>query len=292
MTPILTTITPYWGRPEMLKTWLKALNGAIDERVHHMVVVAVSEEDHRSMKLPDEWAEIVMHVPLHTSAWFVPRQPSICHYHNMGIKRVSTPWVMKLDVDAIPNVRFFSELLSVLEAAAPREWFNVGMIYLNRLASFGYFADRRLPVGEASYRSVMENLPEVCDGVYRFPAGSNFVCRREDYLTAMGGDDCPALSGFSGYGWEDYLQLYLLERHYLQKDPFAGWRIDIKNVTQLCRDNLSRVVAFELWKRNEWLSLLHHWHPVEQRTAYRDPARMDANRYFLLRQILKYRHQK
>jgi len=281
MAPILTTITPYWGRPEMLKTWLLALKGATHPQVRHLLILVSPSEDLLLPELPPNLSiEFCRGTPSH----------SICHYHNLGIELANTPWVMKMDVDTIPNVRFFPELLSVLETARSREWFNVGMIYLNRLASLGYFAPHRLPVSAAVYVDVMKSLPVISASPYRMPAGSNFVCRRRDYIEAMGGDPDHALRGFFGYGWEDYLQLYLLERHFLQRDPLPGW-LDEKNVTQRCRDILSRAKAKDTWLRNPWLCLLHHWHPVARNTEYRDPAKMDANRRFLLSEILKFRKQ-
>jgi hypothetical protein len=185
---------------------------------------------------------------------------------------------MKLDVDALAHPEFFSHLMPVLETAPARAFFNVGMFQI-REATTKYLLLRQ-PLTVEIYRRVFSAPAPYCDGAYMGPVGSNFVCRRDDYL-ALGGCD----ARFCGYGWEDYYQLYKLEWYERGgRDPLPG-PISIENVTQRCRDEISRRKSRQLVGRDPLLALLHCWHP---RTA-RDPKAMLANKRLLLEMILRTR---
>src|SRR5207253_2177013 len=110
------------------------------------------------------------------------------------------------------------------------------------------------PSTRSTYSSIM-SVPRAYTATNGHePAGSNFICRRSDYLK-LGG----CLETFRGYGWEDYQQLYMLEKHQQGKDPLPG-RVTPDNVTARCRDEISRPKAKELHGRDRWLVLLHRWH--------------------------------
>ncbi len=270
--PQLTTITPYWKRPEMLRVWLRALRGAsIPEVTHLIYFVGERAPDWAREEVEGNTAFHFQELPLHT-----PGHYSIGCYHNMGAVDASSEWMMKLDLDALPNVRYFRELLPLLSTAEPKQWFNGGMIYMSRLACLRYLALSSMPVSEETYRFLMKERSFRTG--YMEPSASNFICRRRDYLD-LGGCDW----NFLGYGWEDYQQLFMLESHERGCNPLPG-PLDSHNVTQRCRDEISRPKAKMLWQRNEWLCLLHHWHPKSAIC----PAKIASNRKILLEYIANY----
>lgn len=93
------------------------------------------------------------------------------------------------------------------------------------------------------------------------------------------------LPAFRGWGWEDYQQIYMLEKHWLGRDPFEGQSVHINNVTRLCRDQISRPKAAELFQRNPYLALMHHHHEP----AERNQRAMDRNKVLLYDYIAKRR---
>lgn len=240
---ILTTVTPYWNRPDMLKGWLEAIRGATHSQVQHWIYF-VGEAP------PNWWSEAVGDLPVRTIHRPEPPGFSIGYYHNLAAITASTEWIMKMDIDVVPNVRYFRQLLQLLHGAQEREWFNGGMVYLSRAAT------NRLtfPVSEQTYSGIMAVPRAYTSGNGHEPAGSNFICRRTEYLK-LGG----CLTAFRGYGWEDYQQLYMLERFRRGQDPLPG-HLSVDNVTGRCRDEISRPKAKELHGRDRWLVLLHRWH--------------------------------
>lgn len=277
MIPVLTTITPHWNREEMLRLWLENLNKMTFPDLKHIVFLIGP--------VPD-W--ITKEYSLNPQFQFIycrddsPGQFSIGHYHNQGAHLASSEWIMKLDLDALPNVRYFSALLALLEQAQPKEWFNGGMIYINQAMSVSLLGRRDMPLSADAYQWIMKNRESCSSDPYTLPAATNFICRRKDYLELGGCDE-----KFQGYGWEDYQQIYMLERHWLGKHPLVGMA-HLANVTQKCRDEISRPKAKQLWERNEWLVLLHHWHPRSRESAYRNPITIQKNRQLLLDHILDY----
>lgn len=247
---LLTTITPYWGRPEMLRLWIANLRRASRPEVFHLVYFVGD--------MPPEWwpAETK---GMNIKAILQPEEPgnSIGFYHNLGALASPTEWMMKLDVDAFPNERYFQELLPVLIGAEPREWFNGGMFYVSKFYSLCMLNH---PLSGPMYYQIMDNRRTYSAVPFMNPAASNFICRRREYLF-LGG----SAPGFKGYGWEDYQQLYMLEKHQRGEDPLPG-PVTMENVTRRCRDEISRPKAKALWERNPWLCLLHHWHPAAKGT--------------------------
>jgi len=271
---ILTTITTYWNRPEALRVWLRAIRFAAIPEVQHLVYF-VGEP------VPDWWAEESKGINVIALHQFEPPGMSIGHYHNLGATQANTDWIMKMDVDCLPNVDYFRSLLPMLKTAAPREWFNGGMFYLNR--RFLMITANGEPMSLLTYQYIMNNLSIYSASSYLAPAASNFICRRMDYLNLGGCDE-----RFKGYGWEDYQQMYMLERAWLGRDPLPG-ELNYENVTRRCRDEISRPKAKQLWEKNRKLCLIHRWHPGSSDASYR--ASMDANRQILLKWILYDRTQ-
>lgn len=275
MSPLLTTITPVWQRPESLQVWIKALKAATQWGVHH-IVFFVGE------RIPDWWEQEkceqhnIWGIP-------VPEPPgnSIGYYHNKGAEIADSEWIMKLDVDAIPNTRYFSELRRMIEQANPREWFNCGMLFMSRGASGAHLDLNRMPLTPEAYTRIMLNARGMAQGSYAKPEASNFCCRRVEYL-ALGGSD----PRFKNWGWEDYQQIYMLEKHWRGCDPLPGL-VDISNVTQRCRDEIGRPKANELYLRNRWLCLLHRWHPPSPTPGYKSSEQSHQNRKLVLEHILK-----
>jgi hypothetical protein len=269
--PILTTITAYWNRPKMLHAWVKAMKGAMHpDVVHHVFFVGESID------------------PIVTKAGMMAtgvgmqkgeQRPSIGHIHNIAATLVSTPWMMKLDVDAFPHIGFFGSLLPVLAQAKEREWFNAGMFYLNQQSSETFLTPTALPLETDTYLDIVRHLDRYSASSYHWPAASNFVCRTADYQ-ATGG----CSPKFRGWGWEDYQQLYALERLHRGSDPLPG-TISIHSVTNRCRDEISRPKARELYLKEPVLALLHHWHPSTHDHFYKSQQQSDANRATLFQYI-------
>lgn len=265
---MLSTITSVWQRGVALRIWFEAVKAATQPGMKHFIFF-VGEH------VPDWMQKELQYNPafiLVSNPKMVPGEKSIGFFHNEGARMASTEWMMKLDVDAIPNVRYFKELLPILQNARPREWFNGGMLLLNRDASYSVLAGG--PLTEDVYKDVM--LDRITLASPSYPVSTNFICRRQDYLD-LGG----CLDGFKGWGWEDYQQIYMLESHHRQCDPLPG-DVNISNVTSRCRDEISRPRAKQLWMRNSWLCLLHRWH--EPNREYRQHS--SSNRKLLLYYVL------
>lgn len=270
MIPLLTTITPYWGRPEALSVFLRSLVVNSIPEVTHLVIVVGDVPDWVHSYHSDR-------ILIWPSADQTPK--SIGYYHNLGARLATTDWLMKLDVDCIPHARYFQELLPVLFEARPREWFNGGMYYLDKVATATRTNPGQMPITVEEYDSLVQGSK------LSVPAGTNFICIRQDYLKLGGCDD-----RFQGYGWEDYQQIYMLERHQqgTLRCPLPG-EVTEHNVTQRCRDEISRRKAKELIDRNPRLGLLHRWHPPPPHGAYKNVAQTARNRRVLLDYITKAR---
>ena len=275
MNPILTTITPYWNRPEMLKTWMAAVKGAGHPQVKH-IICFVGERVPGWVKKEYEYEPSFLFLEFPDD---VPGELSIGHYHNRGARMACSEWMMKLDVDALPNVFYFKSLLEILQHADPNEWFNGGMIYVNEQASAELLNANRMPVSDVTYRTVMGNLRRYCGSTCLGPAATNFICRTQAYLEIGGCDD-----RFRGYGWEDYQQIFALERRWVGRNPLPG-PITFENVTKRCCREISRRRARELWKRNPWLCLLHHFHQASPDRNYKSHEIMQRNKLVLLEYI-------
>jgi hypothetical protein len=276
---MLTTITPYWGRSQILRAWLAAVRGASFEGLRH-IIYFIGEP------VPD-WVsreyefDIRFHFePLPNDT---PGLLSIGHYHNRGANQAGTEWIMKLDGDALPNVRYFRTLVRLLQTAQPREWFNGGMVYIASTSSAHFLCAEQMPLREEAYKSIMSQLHYHCRSNRICPAATNFICRRKDYLRLGGCDE-----RFRGYGWEDYQQVYMLERHYRGRDPLPGPVLE-ENVTQRCREEISRRRARDLLSRSPWLCLLHHHHPATTGGHYRTSTTISDNRKVLLDYVQKRR---
>lgn len=279
---LLTTITPYWGRPEMLLGWVRALrDAAIPEVRHHIYFINENKPhwwDEEIGGAIDEKQNLAITSELRET--FSPF--SIGHFHNLGIQAATTPWVMKLDVDTIPNEGFFKSLIPWLEGAKHREWFNCGMLCLNQQTTVRLNSSS-LTVG--AYIDILNNRRECVVGSYLAPTGTNFICRRQDYLDCGGCDE-----RFQGYGWEDYQQIHALEFQQQGMEPLLG-ETTLENVTQRCRDEISRPKALDLYRKSLHLCLLHRWHPQSNNSNYRTLASMQRNRYILLDNIRGDRYE-
>lgn len=274
---LLTTITPYWNRPEMLRSWVRAVRGATCSELLHFVYF-VGEHP------PEWWQSETGGTNIVALIRAEPPGLSIGHYHNLGAVLAPTEWIMKLDVDTIPHQSYFEALLPLVKKAAPREWFNGGMFYLGRHPSSMLLADTNLPLPTKVYEQIMANRRSYAATSYLMPAGSNFICRREDYLKLGGCDE-----GFRGYGWEDYQQIYMLQRHQLNYEPLPG-PVTSHNVTTRCRDEISRKKARQLWERDNRLCLIHKWHATAANPANTGYfSSLQANRDLLFKYVCQHR---
>lgn len=268
---ILTTITPYWGRPETLKHMIARISAARCPGVAHLFLF-IGEP------IPDWWVHKTSHFV--GGAVFIDDAPgkSIGYYHNLGAKLCSSPWMMKLDLDAMPHTTYFKKLLPVIAKAKPREWFNGGMFFLNKYYSNFILGNDDSVLTEATVQQILRNPTSYTNSSYMIPQASNFICRREEYLTLGGCDE-----RFQGWGWEDYQQLYMLDRYERGKDPLVE-KVTVANVTQKCRDIIGRPKALQLLHADPSLCLLHKWHPpVEGQPGYKSNS--GKNRQILLEYI-------
>lgn len=261
----------------MLRIWLKAIARAHDPRVQHIVFFV---GDHIP---PDLHQKGVRFVAVERSLGTL--RPSIGTFHNMGAELANTEWIMKLDVDALPNEGFFHHLCTVLRKAPARAWFNVGMFTINKQASETYLNEASDPVSVETYEEVTKRIMTTTGMSYHLPVATNFVCRKKDYQL-LGGCD----PRFRGWGWEDYQQIYMLEQHERGADPLPG-PITLDNVTIRCRDGISRPKARELWERCNLLALLHHWHAPSSDNSYKNPRNVNGNRLVLMDYIMQARKQ-
>lgn len=257
----LTTITPVWSRPKALHDWLKAISRAAVPDVRHLVYL-VGEPVPTTFK--QENVDLI-----HVDGSGLE---GIGHWHNLGAQRATTEWIMKMDVDALPNPELFRALIPVLQQAGPREWFNCGMIFLKPMHLGA--------LDMQTYHRITQNRAKLSWHAYSEPAATNWMARRADYLR-LGGCD----PRFKGWGWEDYQQIYMLEKHRTGANPLPG-KVDRRNVTVRCRDEISRPSALALFKRDSRLCLLHQWHPPSKAPGYRSQS--DANKAVLLDYILNH----
>ncbi len=264
----ITTITTYWKRPDVLPIWLEAVRGSTTRDVEHLLFFVGEEPP--PIPDPPEGLRVVE----------VPRTDpfSIGHCHNIGARLANTEWIMKIDVDTLPSLLFFRKLIPLIDGARPRVWFNCGMLYFKAIYA-GMLSAANMPIGSTLHHMVCRNMGLYSAFGYDLPAATNFICRTQDYLN-LGGCD----QRFDGYGWEDYQQIYMLERHQQGKDPLPGL-VTFDNVTQRCRDEISRRKAKELYQRDETFCLFHRWHPMSSK----DRRLMDKNRRLLLDYITEAR---
>lgn len=248
-TPLLTTVTPYWGRPEALLSFLTHLVRAQHARVVHLIYF-IGEN-------PPSWFEDVIGDAA-IGAVCIDERPgkSIGHWHNEGFKLADTQWVMKLDCDAVPHTTYFNALIPLLEPSQARTWFNGGMMYLNQHYSKVYLGHNSKALEAKEVLFIVKNPHTFIypQSSYFLPQASNFICRRDEYLK-LGGCDVR----FQGWGWEDYQQLYMLEHALLGRCPLPS-PITLQNVTQRCRDTIGRKKARDLILLEPSLCLLHRWH--------------------------------
>jgi hypothetical protein len=267
--PILTTITPYWGRPDMLRGWVRGIKAASVPEVCHLINF-VGEDP------PTWWTDEVPYKGDENgiTAIINGESPgkSIGFYHNQGAEFARTEWIMKMDVDTLPCPSFFKALLPVLQSSPNGEWHNVGMFYLTKAWS------KKVESAGLSQLLYCQTITQRGSAtIGDKPGGTNFVCRRENYLR-LGGSH----SGFFGWGWEDYQQIHMLEKNKLGRSPLSR-SVELSSVTRLCRDLIARPKAESLFLRDSRLALLHRWHLPGSTPGYKTPAGSEANKRVLLR---------
>jgi hypothetical protein len=246
---MLTTITPYWGRSDALVPWIVSLKAASRPWIKH-IIIFVGENP------PGYWGGFTDNTNITTHLRTEKPEMSIGFYHNLGARYANSEWIMKLDIDVIPHLTFFDALEDQLRFAKPLDWFCCGMFHLNQAATRMYATPPNLPLAGDVYLRLCQDIRTISEQHMKgLPIGTQWICRRQEYL-AFGGAD----QRFRHYGWEDYQQIYMLERARLGRDPLAG-PVTLLNVTQRCRDEISRFKAAELFKLDNRLALIHRYHP-------------------------------
>jgi len=279
---MLTTITPYWGREQTLGVWLAAVKGATLPGLKHIVFFVGEPVPDWIQKEYGSDPQFHFEVCLSDR----PGDLSIGHYHNLGARMTETKWMMKLDVDTLPNERYFKELLTVLRVSDRtfvKQWFNGGMIYVSQAASATYLTREKMPLSEEVYQKIMGDQRTYCGSRLTGPCATMFICRTETYLELGGCDE-----RFRGYGWEDYQQIFALEWHERGRDPLPGV-VTFETVHRRCCHEISRVKARQLLNRSPWLCLLHRFHPSSSDRLYKSPEVMRRNREVLLDNVMRRR---
>lgn len=262
----------------MLETWLAAIEGARHPLVKHCIAF-VGEDPPEDMTTRLTAANI--RATVHRDA---PGRRSIAHYHNLMIRSAETEWVMKLDVDCMTHQGFFKALCGVLARAEEGDWFNCGMLYVNQDVSQKVLVPERMPLTESACMGLVTAGKRVSSFLSGKLGGSNFICRKDDYLRSGGGD-----GRFRGWGWEDYQQMYMLELGRLGRCPLPG-RVDITNVSNRCRDEICLPKIAELRIIDPSAVLLHKWHAAAKGTDYRSYSA--ANKEVLLSYINEHGKKK
>lgn len=152
MNPIITTICPYWNRPDQLRVYLDEMYRASIPEAYHIVIFGDPEEFHNWTPPSNRFRFLT----------YQPKTRSIGSFHNFGAIVSSSDWIMKSDVDVSVTKDIFTRLVECVSEAEPREWLNVG---------FGYGSEAPRP-GRTSDR-----------------LGFQFVCRVKDYINMGGCDD-------------------------------------------------------------------------------------------------------
>lgn len=260
----ITTVTPYFNRPEMLKLWKRSVSNSDPGIWEHRLYV-LGEESRQQVEKHAPWPE-------HVVISFHPHNPeegpfTIGHWHNRGAREADSTWFMKLDADVFAFPSFWlamEEELGRMEAKNnPALWCNVGFFYLTRMATD---MARRSALNDRTEDYFRCNLNSVrWTHKPHLPAASQFICRRETYLE-LGG----CHPDFKGYGWEDYQQLYMLERNFQGKPLYKPGELQLDTITGTLREDLSRSRARALYKKDPRLSLFHQRHPrAPASSAYR-----------------------
>jgi predicted glycosyltransferase involved in capsule biosynthesis len=220
----------------MLRSWLRCLMDASIPEVKHLILApGYTKENFKWLDHP----QIQVIFPSAGKTF------DIGHLHNIGISQANSDWVMKLDVDCMMHTSFFKELLDYISGVQGHcNWFNIGMFYLKPGPSLFFKNSERKELNEEMASTF----------IHGSPTGSQFVCKRATYLHGGG-----CLSDFHGYGWEDYQQLYMLASNNFVRDPLPG-EVTLENVTNRCRDEISRKYTRITFKRNPLLFLLHCHH--------------------------------
>lgn len=261
----LTTVTPYYERPQSLKallSWLKRTHEHEQLPVRYFIVCPYSMEQEKE--------HILLHFAEELQAqdkrfvFLFPRVGerylfSIGEWHNYGIARADSKWVMKLDCDVVGSSSFFVSLCNMLKHngdEARRKWFNVGFFNLLRSVTATYDAHAGNEAAQENILNMVNGQPEGCTLAPHYPVASQFVCTKEAYMSFGG-----CSRKFRGYGWEDYQQLYDLARWSNGgKRVFPFEKIAYNTVAVLCRDKISRTMSRELWEQDRRLCLFHRWH--------------------------------
>ena len=257
----------------MLKTWARNLARNTHPQICHYVIAQGEPSGSLDWLTRDNPQIRVI---------YTPDKPTfdLGTLHNVGAAMCLTPWMMKLDVDVMVHPFFFDAVLERIRIceSTGRIWFNVGFICLTRKASQHIQAKAAvewLDVIEAvTNRSVQQNP-------HRWIEATQFVCKTGAYLSEGG-----CLDTFHGYAWEDYMQLYMLAYMQGQADPLAGLPITKENVTQQCREVLSKKEAQATYRLDNRLVLLHLWHSCMTKTK----EGIDRNRDILYDYITKKRN--
>ena len=254
---LLTTITPYRGRPAELARLCAHLAALRHPQVWHLVVAPGGLP-------PDEAALLARHgIELACPPDLPHGRMTIGHWHTWAIaEAVRTPYAMKLDVDCIPVPGCWDAVLARSPELAAGQWFNCGVVMASERATA--LLDHHIPLQAGDAQAIVTEA-----GGQRAVVNGAWVCACDAYL-ASGADP----DGFVGYGWEDYRQHLALALHATGRLPIpAGLSED--DLLPACRDH-AWAQARAVYALDPRLLLIHGQHPPSNDPAYKD--QIAANR--------------
>lgn len=272
MSKILTTLTPYWGRPDALARWIVNINAWRHPRVRHLLL---DFSDYRNQEEMPAWPQKEPGDNFDLVKIGLPPDGvrSIGDGINAGAMISTTDWIMKLDVDMMPHEGLWEAIVNMIEDPGDQEWFNLGAVYLLNRVSIR-LAEKA--VDSLRYARVIDAIDRPKMITNRPLSGTQFICRRRDYL-AIGGTD----PGFRGYAWEDYSIVFRLNR--LSKNPRPISPVRLDTTTRTLKTEIVEPMAKEAFERDRRLTCLHHYHPPLERKPeipchYKHPTRMADNK--------------
>lgn len=195
--------------------------------------------------------------------------------HNYGATLSVGEYILKQDVDCIPYVGFYVELLNHIDTLRSNKklWSNLGVFYCNERFSKECLSDI---VTKEIYNQAKHN-PD-CKEEIKFACGNCFLVNRNHFIEIGG-----CSKSFEGWGWEDYQVCYFLEKSLNPQLTLSSCTLE--TIVSVCREEIARPKNKSTNEKD--LVFLHKWHDNKEN----DPTYnnyIEKNRNTLLKSILNF----